>query len=186
MAIVSTDLLIKLSTTAGAAGNANTSTPNASLGKYISTTQVVDATLNNLFDDVTGDENAANDVEYRCFFIHNNHATLSLQNAVVWITADVSGGANVGIGVDPAAATVIGSTPAQAAVSTDENSAPSPTVTFTNYASGSAVDTKARGLSVGTIAAGSCRAIWVRRTAANTAALNSDGCTIRIEGDTAA
>jgi hypothetical protein len=46
--------------------------------------------------------------------------------------------------------------------------------------------TKGTGLALGDIAAGSCRAIWIKRTAANSAALNNDGVTIRIEGDTAA
>lgn len=41
---------------------------------------------------VTGDENAASDVEYRCIFVHNNHATLTLQGVVVWLSAEVAGG----------------------------------------------------------------------------------------------
>ncbi len=69
MAITATDVLFKLSIKTGTAGNQNAqSDVNASLGKYISTTQITDATLNNLFDDVSGDENAASDVEYSfCF-----------------------------------------------------------------------------------------------------------------------
>jgi hypothetical protein len=39
---------------------------------------------------------------------------------------------------------------------------------------------------LGDIPAGQCKAIWVRRTAANSAALDVDGAVIRVEGDSAA
>lgn len=185
MAIVAADILYKFSV-AAAAGNTTAGTAAGSLGDQISTTQVPDATLHALFDVITGDENAASDVEYRCFFVHNSHATLTWIGVVVWISADTAGGAGVALGVDPAAASAIGSGSQQASISANENTAPTPTVTFTNYAAGSAIDVKARGLTVGDLAPGQCRAIWVRRSAANTAALNADGCTIRCEGDTAA
>jgi hypothetical protein len=87
MPIVTGDILFKLSVTTGAAGNSTTQgNVNNSLGKYISTTQITDATLNNLFDDVSGDENTAGTVDYRAFFIHNNHASLTLQSPVVWLS----------------------------------------------------------------------------------------------------
>lgn len=179
MAITASDILFKLSTTAGSAGNSNTSTPAASLGKYISTTQITDATLHNLFDVITGDENAASDVEYRCLFVHNNHGTLTLQSPVVWISSEVSGGAVAAISVDATAASAIGSASAQAKQVADESTAPS-SQTFT------APTSKGTGIALGDIAAGSCKAIWIRRTAANTSALDNDGVTIRVEGDTAA
>ena len=179
MPIASSDLLWKYSTTAGTAGNQNTGDAAGSLGKYISTTQIPDATLNNLFDDVSGDENAANDVEYRCIFIHNNHASLTLQSPVVWISSEVAGGADIAIAVDDVAASAIGSTSAQADEVANESTAPT-------GESFSSPTTKATGLALGDIPAGYCRAIWVRRTATNSGALANDGATIRVEGDTAA
>jgi hypothetical protein len=180
MAITATDILFKLSTTAGSAGHSTAQAdPNASLGKYISTTQITDASLHNLFDVVTGDENAASDVEYRCIFVHNAHASLTWQAPVVWLSAEVSGGAVAAISVDTTAASAIGAAPAQAKQVADESTAPA-TQTFT------APTTKGTGLALADIPAGSCRAIWIRRAAANTAALNNDGVTIRVEGDTAA
>jgi hypothetical protein len=180
MAITATDILFKFSTTAGSAGNSLAQAdPNASLGKYISTTQITDASLHNLFDVVTGDENAASDVEYRCIFVHNAHASLTWQAPVVWLSAEVSGGAVAAISVDTTAASAIGAAPAQAKQVADESTAPA-TQTFT------APTTKGTGLALADIPAGSCRAIWIRRTAANTAALNNDGVTLRVEGDTAA
>jgi hypothetical protein len=179
MAIVSTDILYKLATTAGTAGNQNTSTPAASLGKYISTTQITDATLHNLFDVITGDENAASTVDYRAFFVHNNHATLTLQSPVVWLVSQTAGGATVAISVDTTAASAVTSATAQMKTIANELTAPA-TQTFT------APTTKAGGLALGDIPAGQVKGIWVQRTAANSAALDLDNVVIRVEGDTAA
>jgi len=163
MPITSADILLKLATTAGAAGNSNASTPNASLGKYISTTQIVDATLNNLFDNVSGDENAANTVDYRCIFIHNAHGSLSWTSVVAFLLSEVAGGTVLAIGVDPTAASAIGSASAQAVTIANETTAPAG-VTFS-----SPVDAGS-GIVIGTIAPGQCKAIWVKRTASNTTA----------------
>lgn len=180
MPIVSNDIKIKLSIKTGSAGNSGAQAdPNASLGKYISTTEVVDATLNNLFDDITGDENAASDVEYRCIFIHNSHATLTYITPMVWLSAEVAGGADIAIAIDSVAASAIGSGSAQALEVTNESTAPS-ALSF------SAPTTKSGGLSLGSLTAGQCKAIWVRRTATNSAALDDDGVTISVEGDTGA
>lgn len=180
MPIATSDLLRKLSIKTGTAGNQNAQPdPNASLGKYVSTTQITDATLDNLFDTVSGDENAASEAEYRCEFVHNNHGSLTLQSAVAWISSEVAGGASVAIGVDPAAASAVGSAAAQAAEIANEDTAPTG-VTF------SAPTTKGAGVSLGNIGAGQVRGLWWRRTAANSAALASDAATIRVEGDTAA
>ena len=180
MAITATDILFKLSIKTGTAGNQNAQGDvNASLGKYISTTQITDASLNNLFDDVSGDENAASDVEYRCIFVHNAHASLTWQGVVCWMSAEVSGGANAAIAVDDIAASPFGQAAAQADEVANEDTAPT-------GESFSSPTTKATGLSIGNLAAGNCRAIWVRRSATNSAALDNDGVTIKCEGDTAA
>lgn len=180
MAITATDLLFKLSVTTGAAGNSTAQAdPNASLGKYISTTALT-ASANGMFDNISGAENAASTVDYRCIFIHNAHATLSYQNAVVYISAETAGGASVALATDNIAASAIGSASAQAALIASETTAPSGVSAF------SSPTTAGTGLSLGTIAAGFCKAVWVKRTAANSAALDSDGFTLGISGDTAA
>lgn len=181
MPIVAADLLWKLSVKTGSAGNSTASTPADSLGKYISTTVWDQGALaNNLFDDVSGAENLAMESEYRCVFVHNSHATLALQNSVVWVDSQVAGGADITIGVDPTAASAIGAASDQAVSVADENTAPAG-VTF----SGSAVD-RASGIALGNIPAGSCRAVWVKRTTTNSVAMNNDGFTIAVSGDTAA
>jgi len=178
VAITASDILYKFSVSA-AAGDTTAGTAAGSLGDQISTTQVPDATLHALFDVITGPENAASEAEYRCIFVHNNHATLTWENVVVWLSAETAGGAAAAISVDTTGVTAKGSASAQAKTVADENTAPA-SQTFSSPTS------KATGLSIGNIPAGSVQAIWIRRTAANTAAVNADGVTIRCEGDTAA
>lgn len=178
MPILSTEILFKFSEATGP-GNTNAGSGNTSLGGYCSTTQLTSGALHDLFDVITGDENAASTVDYRCIFVHNSNATLTLQNAVVWISAEVAGGADIAIGLDTTAASPVGSATQQALTVVNETTAPSG-VTF------SAPTTKATGLSIGNLAAGEVKAIWLRRTANNSAAINNDGATIRVEGDTAA
>lgn len=180
MPITSTDILFKLSTLLGSAGNTTASTPDASLGKYVSTTQVSGTALNNIFDNISGEENAASEAEYRCIFVHNSHATLTLLNAVVYMTSDVAGGANVALSVDTTAASAVGSSTAQAKQIVDENSAP---------VSQTFVDTpvsRATGLALGNIGPGQVRAVWIRRTATNSVAQANDGFTLNVDGETEA
>lgn len=78
MAITATDIHYRGSTTAGSAGNTTAfGGAGTSLGKYITNADYTDASLNNLFDDITGDQNAASQVDYQCMFVYNAHATLS-------------------------------------------------------------------------------------------------------------
>lgn len=178
MAIVASDIKFKLSVTTGSAGNTTAQgSVDASLGKYISTTQITDNTLNNLFSDLTGAQNAASQVDYRCIFVHNSHATLTYLGAVIWISNQVSGGADIAIGLDTTGATALGSSSAQAVTIANTTTAPAG-VTF------SAAASQGAGLSIGDLAAGQVYAIWVRRTASNTSAVNSDGGTLSITGDT--
>lgn len=181
MAIVASDIKTKLSVLTGSAGNSTAGTPAGSLGKYISTTELSGTALNNLWDDVSGDENAASDVEYRCIFIHNSHATLTWQSPVIWLSAETAGGASIAIAIDDLAASAIGSASAQADQVADESTAPG-----SGVGAFSSPTTKGTGLSLGNIAAGYCKAVWIKRTAANTAALDNDGVTLSFEGDTAA
>lgn len=182
MPIISTDILIKLSTTSGSAGNTLAQAAvDQSLGKYISTTQVVTATLNNLFSDVTGAQNAASQVDYRCIFIHNNHGTITLQNAGIYISSQVAGGTTLAIATDNIAASAIGSSSAQAFTAASTTTSPGGAASAF-----SAPSSQGTGLSLGNIAPGFCKAVWVQRTAANTIAVNSDGGTLVVFGDTTA
>lgn len=179
MAIVSTDILFKLATTAGSAGDTTTSTIAGSLGKYISTTAVSATAQNNLFENITGDENAQSAVIYKCVFVHNNHGSLTYQTAVLWLSAETAGGGSLALGVDTTAASAKGSASAQALTIANRTTAPAG-VTF------STPTTKAAALSLGAIPSAQVKAFWVRLTLANTAAANADGGTWQVSGDTAA
>lgn len=176
MPIAAADVKLKFTTKAGAAGNANAGTADGSLGKYISTTEITDNNLHNLFDIVSAAENVASESEYRCIAIHNSHATLTLQGPKAFLFSEVAGGASIAIGIDPTAASAIGAAPAQAVEVANENTAPAG-VAFTSPT------TFAAGVAIGDLAPGQCRMLWVRRTAANTAALTNDNCVLRFQGE---
>lgn len=179
MAITASDIVLRYSTTAGSAGDSTAGTAGGSLGKYASTTAVATG-ANGLFDDISGAENAASTVDYRAIYVLNNHGSLTLQNAVVYLSAEVGGGAGIAIAVDNIAISAKGTSSAQGAQIANENAAPSGVGSF------SSPTTAAGGLSLGSIPAGQGRMVWVRRTAANSAAIDADGVTIAVTGDTAA
>lgn len=161
---------------AAAAGDTTPGTPAGSLGDQVSTTQITDDSFGNLFPDVTGDEALAGVVKYRCIFALNNHATLTLQNATATLSSQISGGAVIAIGVDTTAVSAKGSASAQALTVANENTAPAG-VTF-----GSGP------ITLGSLAPGQVKAIWVRQTvAASTTPPGSDGVdnfVLSITGDT--
>lgn len=87
MPIQPTDLHFRLSVPAASSGNYMAQgNVNNSLGFYMSTTDIVSATLDNLFNDITGDENALQQVDYRCMFLYNANSGIPLQNTKVWIS----------------------------------------------------------------------------------------------------
>lgn len=178
MPIAAADIKFRLSINAGPGNSTAQGNVNDSIGGFMSTTDLVDAALHNLFDQISGDENAASDVEYRCFFLFNDHDTLTYQGVKVWLSSEVAGGASAAIALDGTGVVAFNAAGAQAERVANEGAAPvgeafsSPT-------------TKAAGLAVGDMAPNTVIAIWVRRTAANSAALDNDGVTIRAEGDTA-
>lgn len=174
MPILVSDLAFRLS---GGAGNAN---PNAALGGVMSGTVIVDATDNNLFDDVSGAESLAGDTEYRCLYIRNGHATLSYQAAKVWIeTQTPSPDSSAQIGLDQAAVGN-GTSTGVAATIANENTAPA-SVTFSNAAG------EVNALTIGDIGPTLVKAVWVKRVInAAAAAYNADSLTIKHSGETAA
>src|SRR5215510_1036640 len=120
MAIASTDLKLFHS-----GGGSNSNIANDISGD-ISSVELTDNTLNNLWDDVSGDEGSAGDTEYRKIFFKNGHGTLQAQSTVLWIdTNTTSTDDTVAIGLDPAGSGAAGANIA------DESTAPAG-VTFTS------------------------------------------------------
>jgi hypothetical protein len=166
--IASSDIKYRLS------GGSSNSDPNASLGGVKSSTEVTDNTDNNLFDDVSGAEHTAGDIEYRCIYVHNGHGSLTLTSPVVWIQSDTSGAdSDISIAVGTAAVNGTEQTVA------NEGTAPSG-VTWSDAAT-----SRATGLSLGDLPAGQHKAVWVRRTiSAGSTPQAADTCSIQAGGDT--
>lgn len=167
MAIVAGDIDFHLS---GATG-----TPATSLGGAIHATQITDATTHNLFDVVSSAETTAGDTEYRCLYVKNNHGTLTLQSAGIYInTQTPSADTSVEIALGTSAVNGIEQTVA------DESTAPTG-VTWT------ALTGSGNALSIGDIPAGQHKAIWVKRiVSAAASAYTDDSGIFTVTGDTAA
>lgn len=186
-AIVAADILFRLSAPTATAGNQLAqANPNASLGNYVSTTQLSGTALNNLFDDVTGAENTAGTTDYRCLFVHNSNTANALQNAVVYLQGgDPAGGSTVTIAVDTTAPSALAATGFQAlpAGAAGTETAPGAAIVGLTYA---APTTVAAGLALGTIGIGQVKAFWVRRATSGAAAVNAETVTFAVTGDTGA
>lgn len=163
MPIVSADIHYRMS------GGASNNDPAAALGGAKSSNSF---STNAIFDDVSSAEASAGDTEYRCFYVHNAHATLTLQGAKIWIQSQTSSG-------DTDIAIALGGEGKNGTAETvaDENTAPSGE-SFSQPASFAA------GLSLGDLAPGEHYPVWVRRTVNAAAASATDTWTIRVQGDT--
>jgi hypothetical protein len=172
MAIVGSDI-VKRYSVAAAAGDTTAGAAATSLGDQISTTAITDNAFNTIFPDVTGDEAAAGVVKYRCVFILNNHATLTLTGPEVSLQSQAAGGATIAIGVDTTAVSAKGSGSAQALTVANENTAPSG-VTFGTGP-----------VALGDLAPGQVKAVWIRQTVtAGATGLASDDLVLLVDGDT--
>ena len=173
MAIAASDIQFRYS------GGASNTDPDACLGGAISTDAsgvVDDSVKNDLFDDVSSSEATAGDTEYRGIYIKNAHATLTLQDARIYISAVSSETDDV---IDIAVADEAVSTTMETI--TDESTAPTgPTFSApTDYAGGLALN------STTGLAAGAYKGVWVRRTTSASAASGSISNTLKVEGQTA-
>ena len=164
MPIISTDIKYRLS-----GGSANTD-PAASLGGAKSSTDAPSG----LLDTVTSGEAASGDTEYRAFYVHNAHATLTLEAAKLWIQANTpSADTTLEVGLGTSAVNATEQTIA------NEGVAPSG-VTFVAAAD------EAGAISLGDIPAGQHRAVWIKRIVSAAAAASNDTANLRVKGDTAA
>ncbi len=170
MPIVAEDLVFRLS------GGANNEDPTKALGGAMSTKAggVISGAANSLYDDVTGKEGAAGDIEYRGFYIKNNHGSLTAQNVEVWISQDANS-------ADDATAIALADEAVNAEMETIANESTAPSgPAFTAPGEGSP-------LVIGNIPAGQFKGIWVRRTVSAGAAAKDDVTfKIRVSCETAA
>lgn len=162
MPIASSDIKYRLS-----GGGSNTD-PNASLGGVISSTDAGSS----IFDNVSSGEASAGDTEYRCVYVKNNHGSLTLTSPKVWIQANTPSG-------DTAVEISLGTSAVNGTEQTvaDENTSPSGT-SFSSAANEGA------GLSLGDLAPGATKAVWIKRVVSAAAAAANDSFTLRVKGDT--
>lgn len=174
MAIVPSDIVYRLSV-AAAAGDTTAGSPATSLGDQVSTSAITTEQMNNLWDNVSGAEAAAGDVEYRCIFVLNNHATLTLEAAKVEVTSQPPGGA-LALALDNIAISAKGSASAQAAAVANESTSP-----------GAGAGAFGVGpLTIGDLGPGQVKGIWLRRTTNAGAEAGSVSGIINVFGDTPA
>ena len=169
MPIAETDIHFRLS---GGAANAD---PTLSLGGAKSSVSYASDVANAIWDNIGGGESSAGDIEYRCWYVHNAHATLTLLGAVIWISSPTdSTGDEIDIGLEPGAVDAVAQGPVA-----NEGTAPTG-VTFSRPSSFGA------GLVIGDIPPTQAKAIWERRTVnAGAAAKTDNRATIMVRGESA-
>jgi len=167
MPIVSTDIKKYLS---GGAANADLT---ASLGGTISSVEIVDNTVNNLFALAGAAESEAGSIKYRAFFIKNTHATLTYTTPKLYISSNTPSATTA---VTVALADETGS-PIET-VGNEDTAPTGPTfVTAVDYAN---------GISLGSLAPGEKKGIWVKWTIDAATVATDDVMTFTIKGETAA
>lgn len=115
MAIVAGDIKLRRSTKSGSAGNTTTQPSQAaSLGKYVSTTDVPSG-LHGVFARMAAADNAGQVPQYACLFLVNTHASLTWTDVRVWLSGgDPAGGATVALAADTTPASLLGASSDQA------------------------------------------------------------------------
>lgn len=145
------------------AGYASPGSVYNSNGKYCSTTQVnTEVANNNVFPDLTGPQNAAQQVDYQCVFVYNSDGTDTMVSSVVWIpsTSVTTAAIDWAYALDPTGASSYNTENQQALLVANPYNAPAG---ITSWSSPSA--TVAGGLSAGNIGPGQVYPVWIRRTA---------------------
>lgn len=170
MAILTTDIHYRFSGTSG------TGTANGSLGGAKATNQLTTDTSQNIFDNVTGTESQSGDIEYRCFYVHNNHGSLTLVDAKIWFVSNTTSGDDT---VDMAIDGTVAINGTEQTIANEGTAPSSPTLTYSNPTSGSP-------LTIGNIGPGQHKGIWLRRTVnAGAAAVTNNQFSWIVEGETA-
>lgn len=142
------------------------------LGGAITGTEATDA-LNDIFDLVSSAESSAGSTEYRCIYVKNTNGILTLTNAIAYLVSNTpltSTNLFIGLGTS-----VIGGVEQ---VIANETTAPIG-ITFTDLIG------VGNALAIGSIPAGSHKAIWLQRVVdAGASASASDGVEINVSGET--
>lgn len=169
MAVVAGDIKIFLS------GGATNSDPDASLGGIKSSNQMPSLALYNLFDVIGSAEATTGEAEYRCVYVENTNVTDTWRNVKVFFASNT-----------PSPDTSVSMGLGTSSISGTEQSIGNEGIAPTSVSWSAPVD-YATGLTIGDLAPGAHKAVWIRRTVnAGAAAYNNDGYTLAAQGETGA
>jgi len=149
---------------------------------------IPDNTINNIYDDVTGDESSGGTIEYRAIAIKDTHASASMLDAKVWINGYVRAASNndvVSFALEGPKATdgaSLHTLLASAYVAPNANNftvATGLTVSWTEEGEPSST------LSFGTLTYGQWFGVWLRRSVpASAAAYSNRAVTLKVQCET--
>jgi len=164
--------------------NANQPTNTLSLGGTISPNTIPPG-LNNVWDDVTGDESYNGDTEYRAIALRNTHATNDFLNVYVYTT-----GFQAGSPADTISFALEKPSGSPASIQAVPHEGSAPVETQFTVATGATVSWTTEGapsnsLFYGTLNAGDWMGIWLRRVVpAGAGAKDQRSCTLEFKGET--
>ena len=180
---------IKFYYTGDATGPSNNT---LSLGGTIGSETIPDNTANNIFDDVTGDESASGDTEYRAIAVYadtvNSGGSYDMLNTKVWITGydrATSGADTIYFALENP-----GGSPSSIQSIANEGVAPDAdkfTVKTGETVSWTEEGSPSNTLTFGTVTSEQWFGIWLKRVVpAGASAYNNRSCTIKVQCETTA
>lgn len=133
--------------------------------------EITDASLHNLFDEVSGTESLNGSVEHRCIYVKNSHASDTYQALKVFIeTNTASDESTIEI--------ALGDSVVDGEEGTIDDEAAIPSISD-NFAAPSDSDS---GKLIGNLDPGEHKAIWIRRTIIILAVNASENCDLAVSG----
>src|SRR5208283_3138733 len=123
-------------------------------------------------------------------FVHNNNGSgsggVTLYNVIAYISSEVAGATSIALAADPYGQSPVSNNTIQQALTIATPTIAPSIGNFSSPYSADVTNPPADAISLGNITAGYCVALWIQRTATNSTAVNNDGCTILISGDSPA
>lgn len=148
-------------------GGASNFNPALSINNTQSSVKIPTGQYNSIFDNVSSTEATSGSIEYRKIFIKNNHDTLPLYSAKIWIDSNTPGDDFIYIGVEPD----------EEAVSIANTTTAPVGISF--YAAAN----KTNALSLGDINPLSSKKLWIKREVpADASSIANNSFSLKVEG----
>jgi len=157
-------------------GGASNTDPNASLGGVMSSTELQDGVLNNLYDNVSPEEASSGITDYRALDVYNAGDATSTSVSIFLSSETPSSDTSIDLGYDSANSPHASdaSLPTIADETTEPTDGTNP-ISFSHY-------TSSTKLSLPDIPAGQAVRIWVKRiVTAGATNMSGDNFTIRVD-----